>query len=267
MAVRRPHLVSVAVSRRFTDERGELVVVPWRGRKPKRIGPEGFGYTDRLAPTDPEAFEAVWKGVEDRLGAAIDAVEAGNVLGDATHEQTVRDCLAMHWARSADILRLDDDLFVLERDHIVADLAKRLRPDRRVEQRYRERHFGLVPASRELDRESRAIAEEIYSGAVESIDALPFRAERMIELYEWARARFGEVGLEVWAIPDDVASEFVLADAPAQALRHGHDGVGGLGGVPVWGPRPWQCPSDRATRSRWPRNPRMRSRRQRRSRA
>lgn len=216
MPVEEPHLVSRVISRRFADSGGLLAVFDIAtGRRRTGLGPDGFGYTGRLSPTDADAFERAWREVEDALPGALAVIDAGGPLDPAT-VAVLRDCVAMHWARSADLIRLHDDVFRLARVRGIEELARRLEGDPRVEFSYRQAHHGLRPTSGERRREARRIAERIYDESVAGIESSSYRADRMLELFEIARSSFRDSGVEVLiASPGE---ELLIGDSPAKTV-------------------------------------------------
>ncbi len=236
MTTEEPHLVSQTVSGRFTDSSGLLAVFDIAtGKRRTGLGPDGFAYTGRLNPTDPDAFEQVWQEVEDRLPGAFAAIDAGDPL-DAATVATLRDGVAMHWARSADLVRLHDDTFRLGRERSVENLARSLDGDPRVGRSYLERHpredrLGLIPSGGSLRAEARTIAARLHDEAIAGIEASSDRADRMVELFNDARVKFRNAGVEVLvAAPGE---ELLIADSPAKTVSRDGLRSGPFANVPL----------------------------------
>ena len=218
----RPHLVSRVILRRFCDEDHLLSRCALAHVHVRRVGPDGVFRTARLHPDDPSLFEARWKDVEDSLPAALAAVDDGTVLAKPDLVVVLRQCIAIHMARSGDLLRVHDLATAVFRDAILP----RLRSDPRIRDRFRREHFGLEPAGPEAMEIEALRAIEEARGQVEDSG---FHAERMLESYDEALKVVDGNGLQVGVAAE---GEFLIGDAPAQTLREGHDGVGPLGGVP-----------------------------------
>jgi len=227
MAVAVPttmHLVSQVVLRRFCDQTGNLTAYRVDSGRSKRVGPAGVGYVDDLDPVNPFAFEQRWKAVEDRLPEALVAVEEGSIFDSTSLVDLLRDCLAMHWARSHNLVAMYES--VLPR--ILWDQEEQMLCDPMVDHIFRSQHQGLWPAG----PEGRALgARRVRERVVEMFHASGFLPQRMLANFDEARARVAGVPLQiVLAGP----GEFLIGDSPAQSLNKDRAGVGPLGGVP-WG--------------------------------
>jgi hypothetical protein len=58
--------VSRAILRQFCDEQHQLEVFDLARGRVRRTGPGGVCYDMQIRPSDPVAFEAVWRQVENR---------------------------------------------------------------------------------------------------------------------------------------------------------------------------------------------------------
>ena len=183
-----------------------------------------MGFTTMVHPVDPAGFEAVWRQIEDRLPAAFDKVEAGTAVTDPVTVDLLRNCLAVHMARTKDLIALHEGIWRVWADRNIDALAQ----DRRTAESFRRNRRGLVPVGPEALRQE---GQAIVGRSVAAIEASSFRADRMLELYREARKRLARVGLEI-GVAD--SGEFLISDAPAQTLRAGSPGVGFLRGV-AWG--------------------------------
>jgi len=106
--VRHQHVVSQVVLRRFgTADRNngcELRAVALEFGRSKPRGVKGCGAIDDFVPAASASAERLWQQVENRLGAAIDAAEAGTVFGSAEHMDVITDAVALHFMRSVHLL-------------------------------------------------------------------------------------------------------------------------------------------------------------------
>jgi hypothetical protein len=190
-----------------------------------------MGYTHRLHPDDPAAFEALWAATETQVPAALDAVEAGQAFDRPEIANVLRDLLALHMARSPDLIALHDWIWEQQRVPTTAGLARRLVIDPGTTASFRDRHFGLLPGPGGLELEAGRLAAEIYDRSVAGMEGSSFRADRMVELFRQARSVVGRGGLEIGVAME---GEFLIGDAPAQTHPRGTGGIGVLGGTP-WG--------------------------------
>ena len=99
--ITRQHVVSKVVLVRFAvDGIVEIEDVRKPGRwRPK--SPSAVGYVEDYVRHDSAGDEAVWQRTETLLATALNELDGGVApeRGSRT-EQTVKDCLALHWARS-----------------------------------------------------------------------------------------------------------------------------------------------------------------------
>lgn len=74
--------------------------VEYPSSRPLPRAPRQVAFTEELRPANPTDFEDLWKPIENRLGPAIGAVEAGTLFDEPSQLETMRECLALHLARS-----------------------------------------------------------------------------------------------------------------------------------------------------------------------
>jgi hypothetical protein len=221
---RRFHLVSQVVLRQFCDDRHLLIPFSLARRKTGRpIGPDGVCWESRIYPRDVQAFENVWKASEDRLREAFDAIESRTILANGRLMDILRDCLAIHLARSNVLMRVDDLAMRKSRPGIEQWAAD----DPRLIARYRQEHHGLYPTL----QEARRYAARMVDDELSRIEATPDLADRFLAIYAVATKHVNGHPIEIGLAQE---GEFLIGDAPAQSYRTGHPGVGPLGGVP-WG--------------------------------
>ena len=221
---KRFHLVSKVVLRQFCDDRHLLIPfsLTWR-KAQKPIGPDGVCWEERIHPDDAQAFEDVWKAGEDRLPEALAAIESRTILADGPLMDILRECLAVHLARSNVLIRVDDLAVQNSRPRIEQWAAD----DPRLIARHRQEHEGLYPT---VD-EARRYAARLMDRELSRIDATSDLANRFLRLYQVAKARVNKHPIEIGVAQE---GEFLIGDAPAQSYKTDHPGVGPLGGVP-WG--------------------------------
>jgi hypothetical protein len=216
--------VSQVILRRFCDRGGELTAYLVDSRRTKPLGPAGLAYVQDLNPVDPIGFEQQWKAVEDRLPEALVAVDDGSIFASRRLVDLLRDCLAMHWARSYNLVLMYASMLPRILDHREREMLS----DPMIEHVFRSQHRGLWPAG----GESRALAAQYVRDRVANVfDASGFLSKRMLANFDEARARVAGVPLQIVVAG---ASEFLIGDSPAQSLNKDRAGIGPLGGIP-WG--------------------------------
>jgi hypothetical protein len=101
---KEPHLVSRVVLRAWVGDNGEFVRYDLRSGKSTLTGPDGMGFTRDLALEEAPAFEGTWSAFENAWPEARDAVEHGTALTDEAVVELLRECIAVHMARTHDLL-------------------------------------------------------------------------------------------------------------------------------------------------------------------
>ena len=98
----RQHTVSKFLLKRFADQ-GDVAVFDRRDGRRRRL-PFGSGILEtKFDAHDPKGSGAMWGSVETRAGINIMRLEWGLPL-KSDDEQTLRDLMAVHWARSRAIM-------------------------------------------------------------------------------------------------------------------------------------------------------------------
>ena len=217
---RRPHTLSQVVQRAFT-KRGRLVRYSVLTGDWDLVTTRDMGATRAIPLDRAPKFEHRWQQVEKRVPFALEAIHGGKALGNPRVVSTIRDCLAMHMARTLDILAVDEAVWQRASEQSVASIAAR--PSTAVSFRTRR---GVDPVGLgALELEARTIYEE----AVTAVKASSHTAESMLERYDDARAFLDGLNVEIGRA---VEGEFLISNAPAQAIKFDNTGVGGLDGIP-----------------------------------
>jgi hypothetical protein len=223
-STKRVHLVSQVVLRRFCDDTNNLSACSLKYGRTFRTGPKGVCYSTDIDQADPVGSEQLWKTVEDRLPEALDAVEAGTVLKDPGLSNVLRECLALHWARSRTLISMYEQALprILDRQE------REMWADPDLVSVFRDQHHGLWPAGPAgLMEAARGVRERVEKNFKES----GFVGSRFLANFYEAKSRADGVSLQIGV---SRGTGFLIGDAPAQSLKTGHRGVGPLGGVP-WG--------------------------------
>lgn len=99
------HVVSRVVLRRFEDPTSNLIgnhSIQYGLRRPTGSG--GLGWVNDFVKIDSTATEELWSATESKLPDALAAAEARTVFDNAEHVATLKEAIALHYARSIDVL-------------------------------------------------------------------------------------------------------------------------------------------------------------------
>ncbi len=201
------HFVSQGVLRGFCNEAGDLMRFDVRhpDKPPRPKAPAAVGYRNDLRPANPEGFERTWQPMESRFPAAMEAVVNGSVLDDESLLGVLRDCLAVHFARSNTIERFARSA----REPLLADALVKARDHPLLRS-----PEGLVP----VGADGRAAMAQ---RTIERIRETTFRheaiaPERMIAIYKQVAARSAGNGVEILVAEE---GEFIIGDTPAHTFH------------------------------------------------
>jgi hypothetical protein len=216
---RSPHTLSQVVQRAFTMHR-RLVRYSVLTGDCEPVTTREMGATMAIPIDRAPKFERKWQQVERRIPFALEAIRDGTALGNVRVAETIRDCLAMHMARTLDIIAGNEEAWRQARDQSIASIAGR--PSSADSFRARR---GLEPVGPDaLEAEARTL----YDEAVAAEKGSSHTAEAMLEWYRDARTFLGGLKVEIGRA---VEGEFLISDAPAQAIKFGAAGVGVIDGT------------------------------------
>ena len=201
------HFVSKTVLRGFCNEGGQLMRLDvkhpnTRGRLRTTTA---VGYRNDLHPENPVEFEGYWQPMETAFPEAMEAVRNGTVLDDDRLVDVLRDCLAVHFARSNTIERITRAI----REPALADAEAHARDHPALVS-----PEGLVPIG---DEARAAMAHR----TIERIKQTAFRHEviapqRMMALFESVKPRIAGNGVEILVAQ---VGEFIIGDTPAHTFH------------------------------------------------
>ena len=175
-----------------------------------RVGREvttgGAGYVENYVRVASRSVEALWQTVETRLGDAITACLSGSVFDEPRHVETVKDALALHFARSLAVKQIHEDAVRKAIANSVARIPTERLP--RMRKAFVE-GYGREPSDDELDDIERRMSD----GAKQQLDVDAMFGANVPQLFEIARGLVRNRALEV-AYPAGGA-EFLIGDSPA----------------------------------------------------
>jgi hypothetical protein len=222
------HVVSQVILRRFVgvEGKGKGLLYPFRLRYPnahhRLLGPDGCGKIKNFVAYASASAERLWKETEDKLPDALAAVDDGTLLGSPEHMATVKDAIALHYARS------EGTRIVHTRIFIQAAAASRnlwlndWRPQLEAEF-YRAKGFYAVG-----DQALGRFLDEMMQPSLDMATSGKLFRTRIEDIYLKARAFVSSSGLEILT---SGSSEFLIADVPALTIPRDGTGLGVLGGT------------------------------------
>ncbi|PZT91589.1 MAG: hypothetical protein DI630_29370 [Gordonia sp. (in: high G+C Gram-positive bacteria)] len=216
---RKQHVVSQVLLRRFAvDGDIEVLAMDYPHSGWRRHSPAAVGYVKDFVRANAEEVEQVWAEVESRLARAFADVDRGSsVKPRGATEEALRDCLALHWARSRRVRDTVGRAWNDVRARSQADLATR--PE------LLDRSFlqltGLHPAG----PQARAIANDRLHEGPDDIRSGRHFADRVVEFFVHAQDKLASSHIAVYDIPDE-AEDLLLSDSPVVAPNREHTGWG-----------------------------------------
>lgn len=222
------HLVSLAVLRRFCSETPQGLLMGYYsteyGRRPD-VAPRRVAKLDGFVKIDSRRTEEVWGKVESDLPAAIAAAETGCLFEHPEYVKTLKEAIALHYARSFDVKNLDDKFW----KQSLSEIVDNLRSDPVLVDTLCRLKTGSdgVPAISEKE----AIIREFHDALANLVGSGVMFRYRVVHFFKQATDFIADAGLEILRPPAD--SEFVIGDVPVitsdqNGLRQGIEA-----GVPI----------------------------------
>jgi Protein of unknown function (DUF4238) len=208
------HTVTACLLARFADtETGKLKAyyVPrgLPGRREYDNPPSRVGRVREYMKHEPQEHEDYWNTeVENQLPAAFAAVDDGTILDRPELVSVLKDCIALHWARSAAYMQEHEERF-----KAVTEQQKRLwlQNPSALERAFYFR-YGLYPAGMEALNHINDLLHE-KPGVVTTGE---WFAERVDHHLDVARKHFAGASLEVARPP--ARRQFLIGDSPALSI-------------------------------------------------
>jgi hypothetical protein len=187
-------------------------------------GPAGCGKVDDFLTFASGFLEKLWKKTEDQMHDALLAVDAGTVLSSERHSATIKDAIALHFARSLATRQVSEQLW---RQVVLQERTRWLRTPagRRELQRLFRRRYKLDaagPAALEI------MLDEILALSMEMWNSGAKFAEGIEYMHDHAQAWLRTQQLEILT---PGSGEFLMGDVPALTVQRGVPRVGVLGGI------------------------------------
>ena len=223
------HVTSKVVMKRFAApagrDKGQICYI--RLDHPDQAylrGPAGCGKVDDFLTFASGFLEKLWKKTEDKMHDALLAVDAGTVLSSERHSATIKDVIALHFARSLATRQVGEQLWrqvvLQERTRWLCTPAGRQELQRLFRWRYRLDAVG--PAMLEI------MLDEILAPSMEMWKSGAKFAEGVEYMHDHARAWLRTQQLQILT---PGSGEFLMGDVPALTVQRGVPRVGVLGGI------------------------------------
>jgi Protein of unknown function (DUF4238) len=222
------HVISKVILKRFAAPGGpdQGLICPFRLRYPQArhrpLGPDGCGKVPNFVSYASASMERLWKETEDKLPDALLALDAGVLFHDESHVATIKDSIALHFARSKATrvvhYRVWEDAVAAGRRRWMTEWRPRLEYEF-----YKKKGFYAAG-----EQALTIFLDELMELSMSLADSGALFRERLEDLYQQARNRAGNAALEIFTAG---GAEFLIGDVPALTVRRDRYEVGVLGGI------------------------------------
>jgi hypothetical protein len=219
---RRQHTVTKSVLKRFTDHDGRLTVFDGqRGMCSARTPGSGI-FTVLFDSHDPRGAEERWNRVESKFPRLFRHLDSRTALDDPPSVETMREFLAMHWARSIGIMVARASVA-----QSVIEQSKRSLVERRPQllAKALRDEVGIIADSRSALEWMSSTAHDRVAQAHQHV----WDSERNRENYEQALAIIAKSEIQIGYAPP--GRDLVIGDCPVVTTRADRPGVGPHQGV------------------------------------
>lgn len=221
--ITRQHVVSRVVFARFTVDRNVEVEDVRKPGRWRLKSPSAVGYVVDYVRHDSADVEAVWQQTETLLATALAELDRGGLPEQGSRtEQTVKDCLALHWARSHSFKAAVDGAWERVRRISAEDLARRPELLARV---FAQRTGRDDPTPQDLAD----VNNDLHQGPEDIVNGRHF-SERVRHFYAKAQAKFADRSLQVGRCPSDTR-DLVISDNPVVTPSRHKPGLNAEQGV------------------------------------
>jgi Protein of unknown function (DUF4238) len=217
------HLLSRVLLARFSDKKkGPISGLDLDALTIRTDLPKKFGGVEDLLP-EPEELEQVWNSeVEMRLPHAFDLLDQGRLFDDPAAVETVKKCIALHWARSPMTIALIGETKPRYADRVVQSLLSHFDPNTAL----RALSGIEVPGPTAYE----VAAAKIRETFDRKLEEEGFLKGEFVRNFDRARELIAPKGLEVREA-SQASGEFLIADMPVVLYDHSSDRVGVRQGV------------------------------------
>lgn len=209
---RNIHTVTEVLLGRFTDPAtGKLKAYYLPRCREYDNPPSKVGRVFEYFKHDVQTHEKFWSDeVETFLPAAFEAVDDGTILNRPDLVKVLKDCIALHWARSAAYKDAHERLFKDVTEQQKREWFAKYKPT--LASAFYDR-YGLYPAG----DQALAHINDLIHEAPKIVTSGEWFPKRVRENFNVARNRFADSKLEVARPP--VGSQFLIGDCPALSLK------------------------------------------------
>jgi hypothetical protein len=225
------HTVSQVLLRRFSGHRGsatglESYSVKY-GLSKRLYSPKSIGKAKDFVKIDSDETERLWQKTETYMHDALKAVDAGTVLSSPAHVQTIKDAIALHFARGKEVLEAEHLLWTSVTDPESPQWsAINVDPI----SLFRARHNGLFPPSIQAAKE--IVATDIQAHIKKMYDDGFITRLKIVDNFEKARDLARQAALQIVTAKK---GEFVIGDSPTLTIDWHQQRVGVLDRVSFGG--------------------------------
>jgi hypothetical protein len=224
--VHEQHLVSRVLLRQFCEptphgERLLSLSLQYGSARPR--APRGVGKREDFVKIDSQETEHVWGLTEGALPEALAAARTRRIFGNPKHVAVIKDAIALHFARSLDVLEVSE---ALQRRDLESARKAFLADPQRMDALFYLKHKIYPPASKNA-RET--IADDLLATTKQLIDGGVFFRLRVVDMFHAARGMTASLGLQILS---PQGGEFIIGDVPAIPIDVQRGALGLLGGVP-----------------------------------
>ena len=210
------HTVSRFLIKGFADKHGQVAFYDRAAARHRHIPFGSRIFETDFDSHDPDETEKMWGRVETRAGNVLARLKQQLTI-DPGDEETLRDLIAVHWARSRAMMTARDRVTGQVVEQSITNVLDRRLPI--VEAAYRNT-FGHEPASAEdlVDFTIQLHERAVNEGSAQ------WHSDRNPANLDGGRKILEKWKLQIGLAPE--GSEFVVGDNPVIVMKPSHAGVG-----------------------------------------
>lgn len=215
------HLVSRVLLRRWANTpKGKVGVLDVAELSSHADYVENLASIKEFVNTGEDQTEKLWGEVEKRLSYAFELVEERKILESEEFSNTIKDCIALHFARSFAMAEIYSKSLPHYQQQVIDGVLAEVSPADVV-----HAMTGLLVP----DASAHLLASDYIGKAFEAdVEKRGFLAQLLTDKYEQGRELAANNSLEFWYASD---GEFVIGDTPVVSFNQERDAVGVLNGV------------------------------------